>query len=83
MAYGCGLLHPPCLSIQAGLDDTAKAAGLTAGHIESTVEMTVENTKKQVVGSTHESQMPAVGAGCNICTWLAICGSNIYPTHHR
>lgn len=30
------------------MDDTAKAAGLTVGHIESSVEMTVDAAKQQV-----------------------------------
>jgi hypothetical protein len=34
--------------LQAGIDDTAKAAGLTVGHIESSVEMTVDAAKQQV-----------------------------------
>jgi hypothetical protein len=37
-----------CLCLQAGVDDTAKAAGLTVGHIESSVEMTVDAAKHQV-----------------------------------
>lgn len=48
------LLLAVCVSVQAGIDDTAYATGVTAGHIESVVE----TTKQQIAAVTDDIHVP-------------------------